>query len=154
MKSKPTLNMNKKATSSKNKNMKQKYQCPCISFFLSLLQNKKQLQSSRISEKVTRNPESVKKASKSTVLKSNRKSRIVRIPKIGCDIPFLVALFTNLSNNGTVKMDERDIMKLVNITAKVKKDLDEGKKWNGNIEIAENLQLRLYKTGLILYLKK
>lgn len=146
--------MKKKATSH-NIKKKQKYQCPCISFLLSILKNKKMVHRSKITETGKNKPDIVKKRNdKSLVLKTNKKSQIIRIPKIGCEIPFLVKLFTDLSNSGTVRMDESEIMIAVNITSKAKKDLDEGKKWGGNIEIAENLQLRLYKTGLVLYHKK
>lgn len=154
MNTKLNSNMTKKSTSPKIKKLKQKYQCPCISFFLSVLKNKKPVRSKSI-ERGTKKSEIVNKSSgKSSVLKINRKSQIIRIPKIGCEIPFLVKLFTDLSNTEGVHMDEREIMNAVNITSRAKKDLDEGKKWTGNIEIAENLQIRLYKTGLILYHKK
>jgi hypothetical protein len=154
MNSKLTLNLKKKLSSTKTKNIKQKHQCPCISSFLSILKDKMKVQRFKISEKETHNPEIVQKSSgKSSVLKVDRESHIIRIPKIGCDIPYLVTLFTNLSNTGAVRMGERGIMNAVNIAAKAKKDLDEGKQWNGNIEIAENLKLKLYKSGLVLYQK-
>lgn len=155
MDTKLTLNMKKKSTLAKNKKIKQNNHCPCISFLLALLKINNKAQRTRNSAKGTRKSEIVKKFDdKTSVVKSNRKPHIIRIPKIGCEVPFLVTLFTNLSNTGVVHMDEREIMKAVNITAKAKKDLDEGKKWNGNIEIAENLKLKLYKTGLVLYHKK
>lgn len=152
MKSKQSLNMNKKSSP---KNIKREYQWPCILFCLSIAKDKTQAQRSKTREKETHNTETAKKSNgKSTVLKINKKSHIIRIPKIGCDIPFLVTLFTNLSNTGSVTMDERGIMDAVNIVTKAKKDLDEGMKWNDNIEIAENLKLKLYKSGLGLYHKK
>ena len=152
MKSKQSLNMDKKSAP---QNIRRKYQCPCILFYLSITKDKTQEQFSKTSEKETHNTETAKKSSgKSTVLKINKKSHITRIPKIGCDIPFLVTLFTSLSNTGSVTMDERGIMNAVNIVARAKKDLDEGKKWNGTIEINENLKLKLYKSGLGLYHKK
>lgn len=155
MDTKQNSNMKKKSTSSKIKKLNQKYQCPCISFFLSMLKNKKRVQRSKTTERGASKPDIVNQSNvKSPVLKMNRKSHVFRIPKIGCDIPFLVKLFTDLSITGSLGMDDRTIMNAVNITSKAKKELDEGKKWNGNIEIAENLQLRLYKTGLILYHKK
>ena len=120
-----------------------------------ITKDKTQEQFSKTSEKETHNTETAKKSSgKSTVLKINKKSHITRIPKIGCDIPFLVTLFTSLSNTEPVTMDERGIMSAVNIVTRAKRDLDEGKKWNGTIEINENLKLKLYKSGLGLYHKK
>ena len=155
MKSIQSSNIDKKPTYPKNEKIKQKYQYPCIRFLLSILKNKNQVQCNKSREEKTYKPEVIKKSiGKVSNLKSIRKSHIIRIPKIGCVIPFLVTLFTNLSNTGAVQMDERGIMNAVNITAKAKKDLDEGKQWNGNIEIAENLKLKLYKSGLIIYHKK
>lgn len=147
-------NLNKKTTSHKNGKAKQKYQCSCIRFFISTLKNMEQVQRNETCEGETQTPAVIKiPSAKTSKLKSIGKSQIIHIPKIGCDIPFLVTLFTNLSDTGAVRMDDREIMNAVNITAKAKKDVDEGKQWNGNIEIAENLKLKLYKSGLILYHK-
>lgn len=48
-------------------------------------------------------------------------------------------------------MDENEMMKAVNITAKAKRDLDEGLQWPGSVELYDNLKLRLYKSGLVLH---
>lgn len=84
--------------------------------------------------------------------KIKRKIQITRIPKVGSGLPFLVTFFNNFAKSG--QMDETEITRAVNITDKAKKDLDEGKQWNGPIEIAENLKLKLYKSGLVLCHKK
>jgi len=86
--------------------------------------------------------------------KCGRKTHnIIRIPKHGYKAPFLITLYTSLSKNGLISQDNAEIIKAVNITLKAKNDLEEGKQWNGHIEIAENLKLKLYKTGLVLYHK-
>jgi len=86
--------------------------------------------------------------------KKTRKSRVIRLPKARCTIPFLTALFFDLSNKGIAYMKAGDVAKAANIVLNAKADLNEGKAWNGKIKIAENLYLKLYKTGLVLYHKQ
>lgn len=155
MNSKPSLNIKMKSAQPKNEKLKEKYLCSCIWFFLLNLKNSQTNKDTKLCAKETLQPEkTLESGQEATKSKCIRKSHIIRIPKIGCDVPFLVTMFTNLSNIGAVRMDERAIMNAVNVITKVKKDLDEGNPWNGNIEIAENLILKLYKSGLILYNKK
>lgn len=85
--------------------------------------------------------------------KSIRKTKTIRLPKM-CTTECLVTLFTNLSDSGAERMDIKEIMNAVNIVISAKKDLDQGKQWNGNIEIAKNSELKLYKSGLVLVHKK
>lgn len=158
----------KKSTPTKNESMIQKYPCPCIGFFLLNLKNRQQIKRSKISKNETLKPEETLKSRHEAsqteeILESShdaakskciRKAHIIRLPKKRCHVPLLIKLFTNLSDIGAIHMDEREIMNAVNTTVQVKKDLDAGKPWNGNIEIAENLKLKLYKSGLILYNKK
>ena len=63
-------------------------------------------------------------------------------------------MYTGLSEAGELPGGTVGITDAVNITSKAKKDLDEGKKWDGDIEIAENLKLKLYKKGLKLITRK
>lgn len=82
-----------------------------------------------------------------------KKSRIIRLPKIGCITSNLMSIFNDLSNTGAVLLDTSEIMRAVNIVLKVQKDMDEGIPWNEKIEIVKNLYLKLYKSGLVLHLK-
>ena len=120
--------------------------CPCVYFVLQNLK-KKQMEA-KVTDEETAKPEAILES------KKVKNSRIHRIPKIGCIVPFIVTLLTNISDSGTVPTDVREIMKAANIIIKAKKDLDEGNPWNGDIDITENLKLKLYKSGLILYSKK
>lgn len=79
--------------------------------------------------------------------------RITPIPKNISEIQFLTALYNGLSESGVLPGGADGIMRAVNTTALAKKHLDEGKQWNGDIQIAENLKLKLYKTGLVLHTK-
>lgn len=89
-----------------------------------------------------------------TTLKKTKKSRIIRVPKIVCIKPFLMTLFNDLSTTGAVRMDANGISKAVDIISNAKMDLEGGNAWNGKIKIAENFYLKLYKSGLVLHLKK
>jgi len=51
-------------------------------------------------------------------------------------------------------MHEVEMIKAVNATVKAKRDLDEGLKWNGDINLSDNIKLKLYKSGLVLHYKK
>lgn len=80
--------------------------------------------------------------------------KFISIPKNGCNIPFLVKIFSELANSGILSSDVGDTMRAVNITSKAIKDFDEGLQWNKDVFIAEDLKLKLYKAGLkLLYLK-
>lgn len=80
--------------------------------------------------------------------------RITPIPKNMSEIQFLTALYNGLSESGVLPGGAAGIMRAVNTTSKAKQDLDDSKQWNGDIQIAENLKLKLYKTGLVLHTKK
>lgn len=139
------------------KNLKlKKYQCNCqrIWLLISSSKNKNQIQCNSSAKETTMSEILAKTAAGVSVSKKIRKAHITRLPKIGCTIPYLITLFNNLSSSGIIPMDERQIMNAVNVTAKTKKDLDEGIKWKGSIQISDNLKLKLYKTGLILYHKR
>lgn len=139
------------------KNLKlKKYQCNCqrIWLLISSSKNKNQIQCNSSAKETTGSEILAKTAAGVSVSKKIRKAHITRLPKIGCTIPYLITLFNNLSSSGIIPMDERQIMNAVNVTAKTKKDLDEGIKWKGSIQISDNLKLKLYKTGLILYHKR
>lgn len=139
------------------KNLKlKKYQCNCqrIWLLISSSKNKNQIQCNSSAKETTGSEILDKTAAGVSVSKKIRKAHITRLPKIGCTIPYLITLFNNLSSSGIIPMDERQIMNAVNVTAKTKKDLDEGIKWKGSIQISDNLKLKLYKTGLILYHKR
>lgn len=157
METKPHLNKKKTVGTIKNLKLK-KYQCNCQRIWLLLSssknKNKNQIQCNSSAKETTVSEILDKTAGEVSVSKKIRKAHITRIPKIGCTIPYLITLFNNLSSSGIIPMDERQIMSAVNVTAKTKKDLDEGIKWKGNIQITDNLKLKLYKTGLILYHKK
>lgn len=146
----------KKMMAPKNgkKKHKSRFDCQCIWSFLSSIKTKQEQRNSSgtISKKETLMPETLEKTRDiASVAKHTKKIRINRIPRNGCGIELLVKLFTNLSKSGAIHMDEAEIMKASNITFKAKKDLDEGKQWNGHIQLAENLELKLYKSGLVLY---
>jgi hypothetical protein len=149
-----TARLNKtKSTATKKKLKIKKYQCncQCVWMFLSNSKIRNQIRpnSSGEASKKTRTSSSF---DKTEVLK--KKTHITLIPKIGCTIPYLKTLFTSLSSSKVVLMDENQIMNAVNVAAKAKADLDEGNKWKGTVEIAENLKLKLYKKGLVLCYKK
>lgn len=148
MESKLSLDMKKKkkSTSASNEKIQQKYQCLCSWFYLSHLKNK----SKRKLGEVIGDDKTVPVV---PVSKITRKTIITRIPKM-CTSAFLMTVFTNLSDSGAQRMDEREIMNAVNIVSSAKKDLDQGKPWNGNVEIVKNLKLKLYKSGLVLCQKK
>lgn len=163
METKPRLNKTK-STAMKKKLRIKKYRCSCqcVWSFLTSSKIRNQTQHNGREEPSEKEPsekepgkaESFDKADVNTSFLKKKKTHITRLPRIGCEIPFLVTLFTNLSESGAVYMNEREIMNAVNVTAKVKKDLDEGKQWTGNIEITENLKLKLHKAGLVLCYKK
>lgn len=157
MKTKSSLNMKKKSLSTKNEKSKHNYCCNCPSvwvFVPDLKLKHKRVTRPTISVNETQRESVVEITDKVPTPKILRKSQITRIPKIGCVMPFLVTMFNNLANSGAVRMNESEIMNAVNITAKVKKDLDEGKPWTGTVEITGNLKLKLYKSGLVVYHKK
>lgn len=112
------------------------------------------MEASKTSAAATNNTDAAENETESQVsLKTMNKSRIIRLPKIGCIIPFLMTLFNDLTSNGAVRMDANETARAVDIISKVKMELDGGKAWKGRIKIAENLHLKLYKTGLVLHHK-
>lgn len=157
MKPNQSQNLKEKSTYLNNKQKKTQLECPCIRFILSILKNKNQCKDSVSTTSGIVNYKTIganKKMELQSTLKKSKKPRIVRLPKIGCTIPFLMTLFNNLSNSGEVCMETSDVASAVNLILKAKMDLDEGKAWNGKIEIAENLHLKLYKSGLVLHHKQ
>lgn len=179
MKSKPRSNLKEKSTFSSNKMKTSGLACPCIRFILSILKN--EIQSKIISTKTdtktqkkvnaVENPELVKiistKSDTNTPKKVNavvktelvsplpktQKTRIIRIPKNGCITSFLTRWFNALSNTESLRMNKVEIAEAINVISSVKNDLDGGRAWSGSIKIAENLHLKLYKTGLVLHHK-
>ena len=63
---------------------------------------------------------------KSTTQKP-RKSRIIRLPRTGCTIPFLMASLNNISSSAAC-LDKGQLVNAVNVILKAKKDLAEGLK--------------------------
>ena len=154
-----TLSQNLKAKSkiSKNKKQKTKLECPCIRrLILSILKKKNiSTEASATSDAATNKTTGAENKTESEISdKTKKKSRIIRLPKKGCIVPFLMTLFNNLSSKNAVRMDANDTAKAVDIISKVKMELDGGKAWKGKIKIAENLHLKLYKTGLVLHHKQ
>lgn len=152
MKSKPDQNLKEKSHFLKNKKKRNKAECPCIRFILSILKSKKQ--STCLSTESNKSVLADKRIESESFLKKTKKTRVIRLPRIGCTIPFLMTLFNDLSKEGTMNMEASDISRAVNIILKAKMDLDGGSPWNGKIQIAENLHLKLYKSGLVLHHKK
>jgi len=136
----------------RKKKIKTKFECPCFRFFLSKLQKSHKCKITTTLLK--RQKPETENGDASVTRKSKRKSKIIRIPKIGSSIPYFIALFTYLKNTGALQMDEVEMMKAVNATVKAKRDLDEGLKWNGDISLSDNIKLKLHKSGLVLHYKK
>lgn len=188
----------KKSVCSTNKDLKHKYQlaCPCVSFFISKIKNKKQRaliakpmkeQRSSIAElnkketlklvkaqTIKKSKDKIKNKKQRTsmaklkreqrssiaeldkketlklikaetiknskdiasVTKRTKRSHVTRIPENGFGTPSLTSLFDDLSNSGKLQLDDDELLKAVQTTALAKKDLDEGKQWNGDIELA------------------
>lgn len=106
------------------------------------------------------NPENIEQAIEIIMNKDVKAIQAVKklprkftIPKKGDAITSLVPIFTALSISGVLRDGSDGILKAIKITLDVKKDLEDGKEWSGDIEISENLVLRLNKSRLILYLK-
>lgn len=151
MKSKPTQSLKEKSACLKMRSAK--LQCPCIRLILSILKNKKQrttvsATSATVTHKIT---DEDKKTESYSIIKKAKNSRVIRLPKIRCMVSFLTNLFNELSRRGELRMDASGIARAVDIISNVKMNLDGGKAWNGKIEIAENLHLKLYKSGLVLH---
>jgi hypothetical protein len=154
-----TLSQNLKAKSKISKNNKQntRLECPCIMrLILSFLKKKKiSNEASATSDATTNKTVGAENTTESKApLKTMKKSRIIRLPKNGCIIPFLMNLFNDLTTKSVVRMDASDTARAVTIISKMKMELDSGTAWKGKIEIAENLHLKLYKTGLVLHHKQ
>lgn len=145
-----------KKKSLKNKRTKKIIECQCIRNFLSNRQKHENQNYTTIKKAENTSPKTEKTVETLAVVtppKKLQKSRIIRLPKIGCTIPFLMSLFNGLCNSGAVCLDEGQMGQAVNIIAKAKQDIDEGMQWNGNIQICENIKLKLYKSGLVLFHK-
>lgn len=153
MNTKPSLMVKKKSL----KNKKTKYAEKCIwCALLSGFKNNKKRNNTIIKDEENTSPMVEHCGNTPEVIPSAKKlqkSHIIRIPRIGCTIPYLTSLFNGLCNSGAACFDEGQMVQAINVVAKAKKDHDEGIKWNGNIEISENIKLKLYKTGLVLHYK-
>lgn len=155
MNTKQSLKLKKKSLKNKKTRDKKEYQC--IWIFISSLPEKEDHNRASITDDENTSPKTGNNAetfSAKSTTKRLQESRIIRLPKNECSIPFLVTLFNDLCNSGAVCMDEGEMTPAVNIIAKAKKDWDEGIQWKGNIEISENITLKLYKSGLVLHYKK
>lgn len=149
--------LNARSKISKKINEKTKFECPCIRRMILSILKKRQISTgaSTTSDTDTNKTASAENKTESEAsLKPKKKSRIIRLPKNGSIIPFLVTLFNDLTAKNAVNMDINDTARAVNIISKVKMELDAGKSWKGTIKIAENLYLKLYKTGLVLHHKQ
>ena len=150
MKSIPSSNLKEKSQILNNMKKRTKLECPCIRFILSILKHKKQTkrvptESTMVSQKTNNEDKNPVPEPTPNVTK---KPRIIRLPKTKCIVPIL----NNLSNSGVVRMDACEIARAVDIISNVKMNLDGG--WNGKVQLAENLHLKLYKSGLVLYVKQ
>ena len=163
MKTKPSDKLKEKSGFLKNKKKVTKCECPCIHFILSILKNNKQrttISDERAAPTVSNESPTSSEATgvpeteqKNTICKA-KSSRVIRLPTFGCTVPFLMALFNDLTKDGTMYMESGEISRAVNIILKAKVDLDNGKAWNGKVQVAENLYLMLNKSGLVLHHKK
>jgi len=155
MKTAPNLNLKKKK-SSQNKKTKKADKWQCIWCFLSNHQKYQNRNNSTPNDPETTSPTAENIEETLEVVsptKIRQRARIIRIPKIGCIVPYLTRLFDDLCNSGVVCMDGVQMVQAINIIVKAKKDFDEGIQWNGNIEIYDNIKMKLYKSGLVLYIK-
>lgn len=131
--------------------------CPCIRrIILAILKKKKiSTEASTASDDATNKTAGAENKTESEYsFQTKKKSRLIRIQKNGNIIPFLTTLFNDLSSKSAVNMDANETARAVDIISKVKTELDVGKAWKGTIKIAENLYLKLYKTGLVLHHKQ
>lgn len=87
------------------------------------------------------------------ILPNTEVHSIIPILKNASEIQSLVPLFNTLSTAGLLPGGAEGIMNAVSTTSKAKKDLHESKQWNGDIELCENLILKLHKPHLALYTK-
>ena len=168
MKTKATDKLKEKSRLLKNLKKGSKCECPCIHFIFSILKNNKQRstifdesttvvsnEAATVSNEdvtetsietgdVTETGDVPETAQKNTILKP-KNSRVFHLPRFGCTVPFLMGLFNDLTKDGTMYMEAAEISRAVNIILKVKMDLADGKPWNGKVEVAENLYLKLNK---------
>lgn len=168
MNTKSRLKLKKKPL--KNKKENDIKECQCIWIFLPNLQKTTELKSIIIDTEITSpkmedqnttitdtespTPENHEETlNEKSAIRKLRNSRLVRLPRIGCTIPFLTKLINKLCNSGVTSMDEGQMTQAINIIAKAKKDLDDGGIWNRNIDICENIKLKLYSSGLVLHYK-
>lgn len=129
--------------------------CPCIKRIILVILKKNKLSTvaSTTSDAAT-NKIAENKMESEASFKTKKKSRIIRLPKKGCINPLLMTLFNDLTSKSAVNMDASETARAVDIISNVKMELDVGKAWKGPIKIAENLYLKLYKTGLVLHHKQ
>lgn len=106
------------------------------------------------------NPENIDKAIEvalkwaNDIPHSKQIRSIITIPKKGTEISSIVPLFAGLMVIGVLQGGADEVMKCVLATSKARKELAEGKQSMDDIEICENLKLKMYKSGLALYTKK
>lgn len=79
--------------------------------------------------------------------------RIIPIPKKGSEISSLLPLFGGLSAIGVVPRDADGITKAIMITSKARQELMEGLQVTNDIDLFDNLILKLNKSGLVLQTK-
>lgn len=93
------------------------------------------------------------------VVKSRKKQvqipRIIKVPKIGGVLPFLIPLFAGLSALGALSGGAAGIARAVSKAGEAKNELEEAKRHNKTLEaiaLGKGLYLKPYKTGTGLYL--
>lgn len=97
-------------------------------------------------------------SAKKTVRKNSnniKTPRVISVPKIGGVIPFLVPLFAGLSALGALTGGAAGVAKAVNDISIAKKDLEEKKRHNQQMEsvaVGQGLYLKPYRKGFGLYL--
>lgn len=93
------------------------------------------------------------------VVKSRKKQvqipRIIKVPKIGGVLPFLIPLFAGLSALGALSGGAAGIARAVSKAGEAKNELEEAKRHNKTLEaisLGKGLYLKPYKTGMGLHL--
>lgn len=106
-------------------------------------------------------PESIEKAAE-IILTSDKEElqtytnsqHIFKLPKKGDEISSFVPVFAALSVMRLLPGGIDTIKKAVVTTSNARNQLLNGESWSGDIEISDNIILKLYKSGLVLYFKK
>jgi hypothetical protein len=78
---------------------------------------------------------------------------VIPIPKKGTEISTLVPMFVGLVATGMLQGNADVIMNAVNNTSNAVKELAVDRRATIDVEISENINLRLYKSDLALYTK-